>query len=481
MNKRKQKLLLNTTIFAISNFASKVLVFLMLPIYTSILTTAEYGTADLIISVTTLSLPFLTMCIGDAGLRFALKNEYDNKKVFTQGLIIVFLGTVVLCAVYPLLACIGFIGKNIIYVYIISIPCYFSDYLLKYSRGVGKIREVGISGVLSTFIMIMTNIVCLIVLKLGIHGYLLSYFATYTANVLYMLFGAKLYKLFSFDAIKNFDTRLMKKMLKYSLPLIPNQACWWINDTANKYIINSYLGTESVGLYSAAYKIPAIFTTIQSFFSEAWLLSAIEEEKSKDKIEFYVNYYDYYCSAIVVICSFLMLFSKPLASILYSNSFIKAGIYVPGLLLSSMFGGLVGFIGAFFNAYNETKYLFTSTIIGAGCSIGLNLILTSVIGISGAVFANVLSYVVIWMIRFFEARHVLKIRLHCSRLLISLMFLAGQITSSYLLYNRLICWLISNLILLVACIFIWRKEILVLLNGTLKSVIVKYKHNGKEY
>lgn len=471
MNKRKQKLLVNTAIFAISNFSSKILVFLMLPIYTSILTTAEYGTADLIISITTLSLPFLTMCIGDAGLRFALLNKIDNKRVFTQGLCIVFFGTLALFALFPLLEHVGFISNNVIYVYIISIPCYYSDYLLKYARGVGKIREVGISGVLSTFIMIITNIICLVVLKIGIHGYLISYCATYLLNVVYMLFGAKLYKYFSIEVLKKLDMSLMKSMLRYSLPLIPNQACWWVNDTANKYIINYYLGADSVGLYSAAYRIPAIFTTFQSFFSDAWLLSAIEEEQSKDKIQFYSKYYDYYCAILVVVCSILIVLSKPLAYFLYSDSFRLAGVYVPGLMISSMFGGLVGFIGAFFNAYNKTKYLFSSTIIGASISIVVNFLLTSTIGVLGAVLANIISYLIIWLIRFIEARRILGIPLHFFRFVIGLLFLGGQISVSYIFQNNNTVLVLGNISCLLGCIIVWKSEICMLLRGICTSII----------
>lgn len=480
MNTRKQKLLLNTAIFAISNFASKVLVFLMLPIYTSILTTSEYGTADLIIAIGTLSLPFLTMCIGDAGLRFAIENENDKKRVFTQGLLIVFIGTVLLFLLYPAFAHISFIGgENLIYVYLITVPYFFSDYFLKYARGVGKIREVGLSGVLSTFVMILTNIICLVVLKLGLYGYLLSFCATYTVNVIYMLIFAKLYKYFSVDTIRHFDMELMKKMLKYSLPLMPNQTCWWINDTANKFIINSKLGPDSVGLYSAAYKIPATVTTVQNFFSDAWLLSAIEEGKSEDKLDFYIKYYDFYCSLLVIMCSGMMVITKPLAQFLFSDSFIEAGLYVPGLLLSSMLGGMVGFIGAFFNAYNKTKYLFTSTITGAACSIVLNYLLTSVIGVLGAVVSNVLSYTIIWLMRFFEARRVLKIKLHYKKIFASYIILLTQIFLSFLLNDYYIWLTVSNITFLLLCFLVWKSEVTLLTSGTIELIKKKINQIGR--
>ena len=48
MDKYK-KLISNTVIFAIGTFSSKVLVFLLMPLYTRVLSDAEYGITDLIV------------------------------------------------------------------------------------------------------------------------------------------------------------------------------------------------------------------------------------------------------------------------------------------------------------------------------------------------------------------------------------------------------------------------------------------------
>ena len=85
MSNRMNYLMKNTGILTISNFSSKILVFLLVPLYTSVLTTEEYGTYDLIISTVTLVYPVITLNIADAVMRFSMDRNYDKKKVASIG------------------------------------------------------------------------------------------------------------------------------------------------------------------------------------------------------------------------------------------------------------------------------------------------------------------------------------------------------------------------------------------------------------
>lgn len=84
MSKEKQ-LIRNTIIYAIGNLGSKLLTFLLLPIYTAYLLESEYGSFDLIVNTVSLILPIITFQVTDGIYRFILGEE-DNKKVKTGGL-----------------------------------------------------------------------------------------------------------------------------------------------------------------------------------------------------------------------------------------------------------------------------------------------------------------------------------------------------------------------------------------------------------
>ena len=65
MDKYK-KLISNTVIFAIGTFSSKVLVFLLMPLYTTVLSNEEYGVTDLLVQTGNLLLPLVSLGIVNA-------------------------------------------------------------------------------------------------------------------------------------------------------------------------------------------------------------------------------------------------------------------------------------------------------------------------------------------------------------------------------------------------------------------------------
>ena len=85
-NKRANKykrLIKNILLLFTGNFVSKVLSFLMVPFYTSILTTSDYGVSDLITTTVLLVLPFFSLLMDEAVMRFTLDEGSEKKQVFT--------------------------------------------------------------------------------------------------------------------------------------------------------------------------------------------------------------------------------------------------------------------------------------------------------------------------------------------------------------------------------------------------------------
>ena len=81
LEKRKEKLLKNTLILSIGVFCTKIITFLMVPLYTRWLSQENYGTFDLMITYITLLLPLLTLSSGEAAFRFLIeKNDNISKK-----------------------------------------------------------------------------------------------------------------------------------------------------------------------------------------------------------------------------------------------------------------------------------------------------------------------------------------------------------------------------------------------------------------
>ena len=112
-----KKFVKNTLLLTLGSFSSKVLIFLLVPLYTSVLTTEEYGVYDLIITTVSLITPIFTLDMCEAVLRFTLdKKKYNPNNTILIGLLILVLGTVCIILISPFLMGIEFFHKNLLWI-----------------------------------------------------------------------------------------------------------------------------------------------------------------------------------------------------------------------------------------------------------------------------------------------------------------------------------------------------------------------------
>ena len=370
---RYKKLIKNTALITVGNFASKLLTFFLLPLYTAILTTAEYGVADLMTTTVNLITPFFTLIISEAVMRFALDKECDKKQVLSIGLFVTLLGSVVMLVFSPLIS----FSSDLKPYYVLFLLCYFvtavHTILSQFVKGIEKVTVYASSGVLQTMTFIAFNILFLVVLKIGINGYLLSMVLSNLITILYLFLGAKLWQYIV--PPKEISRELTRKMLQYSVPMIPNSLSWWVSNSSDKYMLTFFCGVAATGVYSVSQRIPSLFATISTIFISSWQISAIDDFGSKESIDFYSRIYRIYSTFNIMALSGLILLTKPLAKFLFSKSFFDGWQFVPVLLMAFLFQAMSSYLGTIYTSAKKTKMLFISTIIAAMANIVLNAIL----------------------------------------------------------------------------------------------------------
>lgn len=436
-----KKLISNTGMLAAGNFASSLLGMFMVPFYTSVLTTSEYGVSDLITVTTALLFPFVSLAISESIMRFALDKNTDHRSIYSVGIYTVLLGSFLFFLFYP------FIKKTSIGEYTPFFMVYFISFCIHtitvyFAKGLNQIKKYSIAGLITSFVFIVCNLLFLLVLKTGIEGYLLSYIISQWCSTLYLFFGCKLYKyLIKVSAI---DQNLVRKMIVYSLPIIPNSISWWISNSSDKYVLNYYKGLSEVGIYSVSYKIPTIMLTIMGFFISAWQISSVDDFGTEKSKKFFsdVNGKIVYTSALVASC--LIITSKIFAGFLYSKDFFEAWIYVPMLVMANVFCVMSSFIGSIYTASKQTKMLSVSTVAGALLNIILNFALIPYIGVMGAALSTFISYLIIYVIRIINTRQILTydVDFKTQFLLFGLMFMM----SICVIADSTIGWICSILI-----------------------------------
>lgn len=422
---RGLRLVKNVLLLFTGNFVTRILSFFMVPFYTSILSTADYGTADLITTTVLLVLPIFSMLMDEAVLRFALDSSSDKKQVFSTAMALSTLGFFAAMCFSPIV--LFFDGLRPYYWFVVLY--YISSWLYNicsfYVRGIDKVAITTVAGVVQTFAYLLINIICLAVLKWGIYGYLSAICFSNIIAAAVLFIACKLYK--NLISIKKLNRNFAKEMLKYSLPMIPDYISWWFNNCLDRYMLAFFCGSSEVGLYSVAHKIPGVLNSLTSIFSSAWRISSVENFGSKESIDFYNKIYRLYSGFLVMGAAGITLFSKVLAKILFSNDFFQAWKITPILVLSYVFSALAIFVGSIFTASKKTGKLFLAPLIGGTVNFILNLILIPMFKGTGAAIATTIGYLAIFIFQMINTKKILKMNFNLKCLIPTFVLLCFEI------------------------------------------------------
>jgi len=404
---KQEKLVKNIIFFTIGNFASKLLSFLLVPFYTAVLSTAEYGVADMLTTTVNLVLPVFSLLIYEAVLRFALDKDSDKKSVFSVGLYTVIVGCVLLSVAAQVLRFFESYREYVLLFVLYYISIAFYNLVLQFVKGIEKTILYSAAGVINTFLYLGCNIIFVLLLKWGAKGYILSFIVGHTASAVIAFAVAKLHKYII--SPKRIDNTYLKSMVEYSWPMIPNAISWWISNSSDRYMVTYFCGLSANGIYSVAYKIPSILTIVLNIFISAWQISAVEDFGSEESRKFYSDIYSKYETVLFVGSAAIIGVTKILAKFLFSAEFYTAWEFVPILVLAFVFNSLGAFYGSIYTSAKETKMMMKSTLISAVINIAVNFVLIPKMGPSGAAVATLISYIALWLIRAIDSKRIIAV------------------------------------------------------------------------
>ena len=438
MGEKIRYLLKNIGLMTLSNFASKIISFLLVPLYTSALSTTEYGTYDLYTTTAFLLIPVLSLCASDAVIRFALDEHEDKSEVFSIGLELFIRASfiiAILIAVNWALDLIPLFNEYPGFFVLYYMTCLLSDILTQFARGLERVFDVAIAGVLSSLVTVSLNIVLLVVVPIGLTGYFAASCAAFGITIVYLALRLQIWRYVTVSRSKTLKLR----MERYSAPLIFNQIGWWINNASDRYVVTMICGAAANGIYSVAYKIPSLLSVFQTIFNQAWTLSVVKEVESNDT-SFITKVYSVYNCGMVLLCTVLVALDRVVAHVLFANEFYAAWQYAPILLVSVVFSSLSYLLGGIFTATKDSSVIARTTVIGAVVNLAVSLLLTPVIGPMGAAIATLVSYIVVWVLRLIDAYRAVGFRAslvrdicsYCVLLLQSCVFLVWDGPALYL-------------------------------------------------
>ena len=429
---KKKKLLLNTVIIGIGKFSSQIIVFLMLPLYTSHLSTGEYGTYDSLIAIATFLTPFITMLFEESMFRYLIeyRNSEKKSKVISNTLIFCILSLICFSILYFIFCLfVDFEYKEYFIVYIIFNVLYSISNAV--ARGLGKIKEYSISNFIANALMVVFNLISILILKLGVPGLFISYSMGIFFAILFVAMKLNIKEYFS---IKNFDKKLFVDMFKYSLPLVPNSISWSIINVSDRVMLTYMCSSSINGIYSVSNKFPQAMGSLYNFFSIAWKESASVELGDN---KYYTEIFEKIIKLLLIVATLILLFLPWVYGIFVSESFIDSFYYVPILLIAMMFSNISEFYSGILIAYKNTKLIGLTTISSAVINILINLILMKKFGILAASISTLVSTSFICILRKNIIKKYVEIKIEYSKTWIYIILLLVAI-GTYYLNNNLI-------------------------------------------
>ncbi len=444
----------NSIIYYISGLLSKGISFFLLPVYTSLLTTSDYGVLELLSIVSTLAIIIFTFQINQGVARFY--NELINQKhvqMYTSTVAIFSLssfGTFFLIGILFVQQISLFLDLPLkeTYLALLSITLNALFYLSQ-NQLTWKIKpfQEMVSSLVYNISTIGFTILLLVVYKKGVEGILIAQSIGAVLGIATgVIFTRKDFTFF-------FSVKLLKKLFQFSLPLIPSALSAFLFLFTDRICIKEILGMEDLGVFTVGNKIASILTLASLGASSALsplIYKHYKEIETPDKIAFLFRIFNVLTISLM---AFLSLFAKELLTILTPTSYHSAHVIIPFLTFVLFLGTLTLFFPGLALS-KKTTMISIITVISGTLNLVFNLLLVKEYGIVASSAVSAGSYLINFMLIYYFSQKEYKINISIlpSFFVILILFIMIGISNYYylgLIFNIISFVLVASLSLVI--------------------------------
>jgi len=425
-----KKIFSDSIVYGIGFIFNRFLNFLLLPLYTHYFSPPEYGIFSLVYALWFFAAVVYLFGMETAFQKFFIENSelQEKQRIFTSTLTFILLTSCLLSAVMyaasPVISHLltgskeySYLIKILSFLLIVDSLARFPMILLnalQLSKLYSIINAVGV------ILNIVFNILFIAVLNYGIEAILYSYLISYGFILVVSLTAARRYVRFSRGV---FSFRPMKPILRFSRAIFYYGICMISLDLIDRFLLGFFKDAETVGIYSACYRIGMVMNLLITGFRVAWFPFFMNLKQHPENKAIFSKVFSLFSYGGLLIFLVISLFTYEIAAIkIGSFSFLDQrywnGLVILPLILFSYF--LFGLytnlnVAAFFE--NRTKLLLTSSAIGCLSNLIFNLILIPKFSYLGAAVATLLSYLILFLVLYFSSQKVFPIRYEWNRII----------------------------------------------------------------
>lgn len=447
----------NTLILLIGKFATQFISFLLIPLFTHYLLTSDYGIVDLIQTYLTLLVPVLTLRLDSALFRFLIdnrENEKEKSRIISNVLIFTFFLTFLTAIIFLLISFVftfKYIGLSIINLIVLMI----SSVLLQVLRGLGKNKEYSIVSIITGLLTLIINVILILIFDFNASAILISSIVANCVGIVYIIISTNILNYVNYSLL---DKALIKNILNYSLPMIPNALSWWVVNVSDRTIITIFMNITYNGIYSISCKFSNILNSIYSIFNLSWQenISLHINDNDRDLYisKMFMNIFMIFASLSLLINASIPVFFD----FIIGKSYIESYNYIPILLFANSWSVMISLIGGIYISLKKTKEIAITTIMSALINLIVNISLIKLIGLYAAAISTLVAYLSMALYRYYKIKKLINLKIDFKRILVFI--LVFMISSISYYYNNMV---INYLILLAVVVYCFavNKDIIV--------------------
>ena len=388
--------------FTICSFLQRGIQFLITPIVTRLLSTAEYGIYTLFISWVNIITIFASLNLSQ-GIYYngLLKNENDEK-VYTSSLLGVgtvstFLVFIAITIFYPgIKMWINFSYSYIMLMFFVVLTQPAFGFWSARQRIKYKYRAVLLITLLNAVLVPTIGIMIFkIYPDLGGYAFILGYVCV---NV--FINGFIYLKAFK-DNKTFYQKEYWKQALNFSIPLIPHYLSLVVLGQSDRIMVNYYEGASAAGIYTLANQIALVMSILITGINSAltpWLYQNIKN-RNWEKIRKNTRIL---ALLFMVITSIFVLVAPEILTIVGTEKYLEAKWIIPPIMMATFLTFIYCMFGTILFYYESTKQIAVSSMSGAILNVILNAIFIPRFGYVAAGYTSLVSYFVILIFYYIE-------------------------------------------------------------------------------
>ncbi|MCX6149380.1 MAG: flippase [Ignavibacteriales bacterium] len=427
MKEKFKELTKDTAIYGISTILSRFLNFILVPFYTNVFSTAEFGIQNTIYSYIAFFNIIYLYGMDSAFLKYAsMKEERDSRTVFSTSFLFVLLTSVIFSilivsfkpAISPLIdlpvkqsGLLNYVSLILFFDALTMIP-------FGHLRLIRKAKKFALIRTINIIINVALNLILILKYHMGIEAVFISNLAASIFSLAALLP----------DILSNISFKLrldsLKELLKFGIPYLPAGLASIVIQVIDRPVLQKLTNESTVGIYSANYKLGIFMMLYVSMFQFAWQPFFLNNAKLKNAKEIFGKVLTYFVLVGSIVLVLLSLFIDDLVKIQIFNhrSIIESAYWgglniIPIILLAYLFNGIYVNLTAGIFIEGKTQFIPYITGLGAFINIAFNFLLIPVIGIMGAALATLASYVVMAIGLYFVVQNFYKIEYEYKKLL----------------------------------------------------------------